>query len=335
MSAYDSNTDFKDIPTESEGDGDRYGSNQMRELMRMLNDIVVPSRLVQMRNPWRWTDTFEMAAIAQPSNATAATIRLYHDVADGKLKALKPDGTVRSLEEQPGTAAAHKNQHKVGGTDAFVKADILVAASRYIEELLGHPTGDIGRLYLIGHDIYYWTNNAGSPYRQQLERKDWKNIANGYAGLDGTGKISVAQVPTIVDANIATHTSTRISITNKAQLNNQIAYRDVTLWLTDAMIAAAGITTRSKLPAPIAYKDQANDWGAFYQDHANMTAPAAPAAGRRRLYVDAADGRLKVKTSAGTVIDLETTITPPPVTLLPDGEHTSNQWKMGCVLGWC
>ena len=89
MSAYDSNTDFKDIPTESEGDGDRYGSNQMRELMRMLNDIVVPSRLVRMRNPWRWTDTFEMAAIAQPSNASTATVRLYHDIVDGKLKGTK------------------------------------------------------------------------------------------------------------------------------------------------------------------------------------------------------------------------------------------------------
>ena len=51
MSAYDSNTDFKDIPTESEGDGDRYGSNQMRELMRILNGIVVPSRLVQIAKP--------------------------------------------------------------------------------------------------------------------------------------------------------------------------------------------------------------------------------------------------------------------------------------------
>jgi hypothetical protein len=332
MSAYDSNTDFKDVPTESEGDGDRYGSNQMRELMRMLNDLEVPSRLVRMRNPWRWTDTFEMAAIAQPSNASTSTVRLYHDIADGKLKVLKSDGTLRSLEEQPGTAAAHKNQHKIGGTDAFVKADVIAAMARYLETVLGDPTTDSGRNWIIGSDMKYWDAQT-TPVKQTLERLSMKNAPNGYAGLDGTSKISVAQVPTIVDANIATHTSTRISITNKAQLNNQIAYRDVTLWLTDAMIAASGITTRSKLPAPIAYKDGANDWGAFYQDHANMTAPAAPAAGRRRLYVDAADGRLKVKTSAGAVIDLETTITPPPVTLLPDGSAPPTSGKWGAFWG--
>jgi hypothetical protein len=45
--------------------------------------------------------------------------------------------------------------------------------------------------------------------------------------------------------------------------------------------------------------------GAFYFDVAQIAAPANPAAGTRRLFVDSADGKLKVRTSAGTSVSLE------------------------------
>ena len=331
MSAYDTSTPFKEVTTESEGSASKYGSNQHREVFRMFNGVVVPSRLVVMANPWRWIDTFEIQAMTAPDVPTATRIRIFLDVADGKLKLKKPDGTVLSLEEQPGTAAAHKNQHLVGGVDAFAKGNIMAAASRYLETILADPTVDSGRHWLIGSDVKYWDNQT-TPVKQTLERLSMKNAANGYAGLDGTSKISIAQVPTLADSNISTHTSTRISIINKAQLNNQIGYKDETAWMTDAMVSGR-ISTKSKLNASIGYRDQSNDWGAFYQDYGNMTAPANPAAGRRRLYVDAADGRLKLKTSTGSVIDLETTITPPITAVLPDGTAPPSSGKWGAFWG--
>jgi hypothetical protein len=333
MSAYDSNTPFKEVTTESEGSTSKYGSNQHREVFRMFNGTVVPSRLVQMANPWRWVDTFEIQSIAAaPDVPSASRIRVFLDAADGKLKLKKSNGTVLSLEEQPGTAAAHKNQHLVGGTDAFVKTNIMAAAARYLEILLADPSSDSGRYWIVGSDVKYWDNQT-TPVKQTLERLSMKNAANGYPGLDGTSKITVAQIPTLADSNIATHTSTRISIINKAQLNNQIGYKDETGWLTDAMVSTARISSKTKLNANIGYRDQANDWGAFHQDYGNMTAPANPPAGRRRLYVDAADGRLKVKTSTGTVIDLETTITPPITAVMPDGTAPPSSGKWGAFWG--
>ena len=47
------------------------------------------------------------------------------------------------------------------------------------------------------------------------------------------------------------------------------------------------------------------DFGAFFSDVAQIAAPANPASGTRRLFVDSADGKLKVRTSAGTSVSLE------------------------------
>ena len=45
--------------------------------------------------------------------------------------------------------------------------------------------------------------------------------------------------------------------------------------------------------------------GAAHLDVAQITAPANPAAGTRRLFVDSADGKLKVRTSGGSSVSLE------------------------------
>lgn len=47
------------------------------------------------------------------------------------------------------------------------------------------------------------------------------------------------------------------------------------------------------------------DFGAFYSDMAQIAAPANPPAGTRRVFVDSADGKLKVRTSAGSSVSLE------------------------------
>ena len=47
------------------------------------------------------------------------------------------------------------------------------------------------------------------------------------------------------------------------------------------------------------------DFGAFYSDFSQIAAPANPAAGTRRLFMDSVDGKMKVRTSAGSSVSLE------------------------------
>lgn len=47
------------------------------------------------------------------------------------------------------------------------------------------------------------------------------------------------------------------------------------------------------------------DFGAFFSDIAQIAAPANPAAGTRRIFVDSADAKLKVRTSGGASTSLE------------------------------
>lgn len=333
MSAYDSNTPFKDITTESEGTSTtKYGSNQWRELMRMFNANTVATRLIRWVNPWRWESFFEIKASTAPGNATAGNVRIYVDTTDGKLKLKRSDGQVFSLEEQPGTSATHRAQHTVPlGQDAFIKTDILGGSSRYIESLLADPTSDAGRIWIDANDLQFWDNQT-TPVMQTVEKTINKNAVNGYVGLDASTKINIAQLPSIVDSTVATHTSTKITITNKAQLNNQIAYMDATGWLTSAMVSSSRIADKTKLNANIAYKDQNNDFGSFYQDFGNITTPGSPGSGKRRLYVDNSDTHLKVKTSSGGVVDLESSATP-TVNLMPDGSGPPTSGKWGAIWG--
>lgn len=91
---------------------------------------------------------------------------------------------------------------------------------------------------------------------------EWVNLAKGtnnrFFGVDATGNMAYNFV---ANGNIAAHTSTQITITAKAQLNSQIAYKDVNDWLTDAMVGAhtstkITITDKTHLNTNIAYKDE-------------------------------------------------------------------------------
>ena len=79
------------------------------------------------------------------------------------------------------------------------------------------------------------------------------------------------------DSNITPHISSKVTITNKAQL-----------------------------PSSAIYNDQDNFLGAHYYDISGMTLPATPTTGRRRLFANSALGnQLSVIKDDGTVISLE------------------------------
>lgn len=97
----------------------------------------------------------------------------------------------------------------------------------------------------------------------------------------------------IADANISTHTTTKISTTSKSLLNSAIVYND-----------------------------QPNNFGVNYEDRAQTTTPADPPTGTRRLFVDSANNaHLSVRTSLGSTVDLENG-------WLPDLIRSGNSWGL-------
>ena len=153
---------------------------------------------------------------------------------------------------------AHKNSHKSGGADAFVKSDILVATSRYVESI-SDPTSDIGRIWLNGVDLKFWDND-GTPVKQTVEVVSRKGVASGYCDLDGSVFVPLTRLSGIVDANIGSHTSSKITITDKTHLNSAILYNDID-----------------------------NNFGDHYFDLSRISIPSNPSANHGRFYVKQVD----------------------------------------------
>lgn len=65
--------------------------------------------------------------------------------------------------------SAHKDNHKSGGSDAFVKADVLVAPSRYIENR-ADPASDSGAIWINSNSevIEYWDTTTGTPVQRTV-----------------------------------------------------------------------------------------------------------------------------------------------------------------------
>jgi hypothetical protein len=84
-------------------------------------------------------------------------------------------------------------------------------------------------------------------------------------------------ITNIGDAAIAAHTSTKITITTKGQLNSSIFY-----------------------------EDEDNNAGDHFMEFGDITAPSNPAAGVIRLFNNSATGELSVRKSGGTTVSLET-----------------------------
>lgn len=83
-------------------------------------------------------------------------------------------------------------------------------------------------------------------------------------------------ITNIEDADIKTHTTTKISTTNKALLNSSIMY-----------------------------EDEDNSIGSHYIEFGEIADPSTPAANKLKLYMDDTDEKLKAIKSTGTIVDLE------------------------------
>lgn len=118
---------------------------------------------------------FEIATVAVSANVTAAN-----------LTELTGGGTT-SLHTH--TFGAHKDSHKSGGGDAFVKGDSLIASARYLDDI-ADPASDAQRIWIedATANLKYW-DDQGTPVKQTVERQENREAASGYAGLDGSSKV--------------------------------------------------------------------------------------------------------------------------------------------------
>ena len=244
--------------------------------------------------PQKFDDYNEVKAITPPSNPATGYARLYLDSADNKYKIKKTDGSVIDLEAiGAGAATDERVMIREAGT-------IVGSSSRKLN-------------FTIPTDFDFTEDVAND----EIEAKIADNaIRDNHVNAHTSTKITIIdkthlnpnatykdEIDWLTNTMVAPHTTTKISTTDKTLLNNQIAYKDETGWLTASMIS--GALSKANLPASILYNDQNNNLGAFYQDIAEIAAPAAPAANTGRIFFDSADEHLKIKKSDTTLVDLE------------------------------
>jgi hypothetical protein len=92
--------DFKEVNIANPGTSTKYGSNDLLEVMKILNGKVVSQRQVRILNPLQFVDHVEIKAPATlPASPSAANIRhICVDPADNHLKIQKTGGTMIDID---------------------------------------------------------------------------------------------------------------------------------------------------------------------------------------------------------------------------------------------
>lgn len=224
----------------------------------------------------------DIQEIAAPASPSANTGRIFFDSSDEHLKVKKSGGGVADLEvassistlndlsdttitspvntqvlQYNGTqwvnatlaVGAHKNNHRVGGSDVFVKGDDLPAAAMYVQDI-ADPASDAQRFWLEDgtKNLKYW-DDIGTPVKQTIEVVSNKNVNSGYAGLDGSAKIALAQLGGITTSQLSA--SAGILKTQLAALGLVNADIAAGAGITDGKLAQ--ITDFAKLPSDVEY----------------------------------------------------------------------------------
>lgn len=337
-------TDFKEVSSNNAGSSSRYGGNDLKELMQILNNKVTSNRRVSIKNPIRFTDNFDMVPPAStpgnPPDANAS--RLYADPSDFKIKIKKTGGTVIDIENVSiPNSALNQITDKAKLNSSIIYNDQNNSLGASWEDMTqiavpANPAAGTRRLFVNnatgemcvrtsagttvsleaaggggGGNVSTTQANTYGDFDQLFRsgRLDLRNPANTFS-YNLTGSAIAAD--RVVTFPLLTGNDTLVTEAFAQTLTNKTiaAGSNTVSGIADAHIAThttTKITTSSKalLNTAIVYNDQNNDLGAFYVDVAQIAAPANPVAGDRRLFVNSADGKLSVKTSGGGTVALE------------------------------
>lgn len=95
-------TPFKEVTISNPGSSTRYGSDDVLDVMKILNGSVVANRRPIINNRWRWAayqEIVQMAEASVPTPGEANVVHLFQSATDNKLKVKKTGGTIINLED--------------------------------------------------------------------------------------------------------------------------------------------------------------------------------------------------------------------------------------------
>jgi len=87
-------TDFKEVALPTSGTSSKYGSQDLLDVMQILNGKTVSGRRPKVANQWLWQGPQDIAEIVAPSSPSAGTQRFYIDAADHIPKMKDSSGVV-------------------------------------------------------------------------------------------------------------------------------------------------------------------------------------------------------------------------------------------------
>lgn len=291
-------TDFKEVTVDNPGTSIRYGGDDLKQLMQILNGKIVAQKRPRILNEWIWLDHFDIKppAIVPGSPTDTNASRVYTDPTDFKIKVKKTSGTIRDIEniDIPDTALATiTNRAKLPPAIAYEDEANTFTVTQTINRTSGVSDFEILQRWQISDDTLSKVELVNATSIDGLF-SPW--IRSFFRGASSTipGLFFYSYIPTAQDSGTTpgfifdsrkdddTAITTRplfdfrtggtsvfkikpasFDFTNKS-LENATVSSSVT-GITDASIAASGITTRSKLPTPLVYNDQANTFADFDQ----------------------------------------------------------------------
>lgn len=224
--------DFKEVTSDNAGSATRYGGNDTKELMRIFNGKVVPSRRVRILNEWCWVDHFDMkppgATPSNPPDANAS--RLYVDPTDFRIRIKKTDGSIRDIENIiiPDSALLQITDKSKLPTDTMYESDNNTLGDHFLEfgdiSVPSNPAAGNVRLFM---------DSATGELSVRKTAGTTVSLETGGGG-GGGGDVFLNQANTFGDFN-STFRSSRILMRNPA---NTFGYTIV----ASAIAAARNLT---------------------------------------------------------------------------------------------
>jgi hypothetical protein len=306
-------TDFKEITVNSPGTSLRYGGDDLKAIMQILNGKIVGGKRPKILNEWIWIDHFDMAppatAPVAPTDTNAS--RIYIDPTSFKLRLKKTNDTIVDIENvdiPEGAIQAITNRAKIPSAIAYEDEANVFAALQTVNKTAEAAAAELIQLWKVADDAnsYFRIENASSAEGQFIPR-----LSSYHAGSTSVP----LRVFSFCDVVHDTGTNALFRFAAARVDNTAITTRP--LFRIDNLSTAAFIVTPTQIdltsktiinPGNVVLNTQNNNLGDFYLDFGDIAAPANPSAGTRRVYVDSTSGQLSVRTSAGTSISLETSV---------------------------
>ena len=243
-------TDFKEVTLPTTGTVDKYGSQDLLDIMQILNGKTVSGRRPKVANTWLWQGAQDIAEIVAPSAPAAGTQRFYIDAADHFPKMKDSSGAVIAFSAA-GSNVNINQSNTYGDFDQIFRSTRLKVrnpANTFSYSVVGSAITAARNvtLPLLTADDTITTDAVATTLTNKTIDYNLNTITNLPGG--GTGNVSTTSSNTYGDFD-QIFRSTRLKLTNPANTFNYsfvgsaiTAARNVTLPLLtadDTLVTAA------------------------------------------------------------------------------------------------